>query len=91
MYCETQEVPDVPAELVTVTSTNPAAWGGTVASIVVGETTVKAEAAVPPKETAVTEVRFLTLCIPLCRPVVIDNSGKSLLAQPHDHISDATI
>ena len=71
MYCETEEVPDVPAELVTVTSTNPAAWGGTVAWIVVGETTVKAEAAVPPKETAVTAVKPLPWMVREFPPEVV--------------------
>jgi len=61
----------VPAEVVTVTSTVPAAWAGEVAVIELPEpATVKPAAAVPPKDTAVAPLKFVPLIITEVPPAV---------------------
>jgi hypothetical protein len=65
-------VAEVPAGVVTVVSTVPAASGGVVAVIEVDEFTVKLEAAVVPKSTAMAPVKpaptMVTLSPPRGRP-----------------------
>src|ERR1700682_156325 len=60
----------VPPDVVTVTSTTPAAWAGLTAAICVSDTNVKPAAGVAPKLTAVTPVKPMPLIVTFVPPRV---------------------
>jgi hypothetical protein len=64
------ETADVPLEVVTVTSTVPAAWGGTTAVRSVVELTMNAVAGVVPKRTSVTPAKFVPEMVRTVPPAV---------------------
>jgi len=68
-------VPGVPPELVTLTSTAPAAWAGVVQVICVKLTTVIPAAAVPPKVTAAPLVKLLPAIATEVPPAVVPVEG----------------
>jgi hypothetical protein len=65
----------VPLGVVTVTSTVPLAWGGSVAEITVSESTVNALAELAPKETALAPVKPLPLMLTTVPPPVLPVVG----------------
>jgi hypothetical protein len=68
-------VADVPAGVVTVTSTTPAVPAGLIAVIEVGETTVTPVAALAPKSTAVAPVKPVPVIVTSVPPAVVPEVG----------------
>lgn len=64
-----------PADVVTATSTRPAAWTGVVAVMVVEDRTVTPVAATPPKVTLVAPVRLVPLIATEVPPEVVPVFG----------------
>ena len=75
VYFEPAEVAEVPAALVAVMSTVPAASAGDVAVIWVSELTVKLVAAVLPKLTAVTLIKPVPVMVTDVPPAVVPAAG----------------
>ena len=59
----------------TTTSTAPAAWAGTTATIVLASTTVKLVAGTPPNVTAVAPVRLVPVMVTVVPPRVVPLVG----------------
>ena len=77
MKWSAEEVAEVPPVVVTVTSTVAAACAGEVAVIWVAETTVKPEAAVVPKWTAVAPVKLVPVMVTEVPPAVGPEVGAT--------------
>ncbi len=67
----------MPPAVVTVTSTVPVRWVGSMAVICVGDTTEKLLAGTPPKDTAVAPKRFVPLMVTLLPPLLVPLLGLS--------------
>ena len=74
-------VDDTPEAVTTCTSTGPATWFGVTAEIVVGEVTLKDEAATPPNVTAVTPTKLLPVIVTVAPPDVVAVPGDTLLTE----------
>jgi hypothetical protein len=69
------EVGEVPAVVVTMMSTIPAAFGGAVALIEMAEVTVKAVAGTVPNETPLAPVKFVPVIVTTVPPAVLPEVG----------------
>ena len=79
MKWSAEDVAEVPLVLVTVTSLAPAVPAGAVAVIEVADLTVKLEAAVAPKSTAVTAVKPVPVMVTAVPPASGPAAGLTLV------------
>ena len=73
------ELCDVPVPVVTCTSTWPDECDGATAAMVVGELTVKLDAAVPPNVTPVTFVKPVPVIVIVSPPEIVSVPGETLV------------
>src|SRR5262249_10170906 len=85
-------VDDVPEGVVTVTSTVcPAVPAGSVAVILVADTTVKLVAGVPPNDTPVAPLKLLPVIVTVVPPVAGPLAGDTLLTVGADEFVPPTV